>query len=102
MSKRLWIFLTCLFVSASMAFAQKTVTGTVIDKSTGEPVIGATVRVDGTSLGAATDLNGRFTIANVPETAKLLKVSYVGMNDAEVAVKQNVRVVMEPTTQNID
>ena len=102
MSKRLWIFLTCLFVSASMAFAQKTVTGVVIDKSTGEPVIGATVRVDGTSLGAPTDVNGRFTIANVPETAKMLKVTYVGMNDVEVAVKQNVRIVMEPTTQNID
>ena len=102
MSKRLWIFLTCLFVSASMAFAQKTVSGTVIDKSTGEPVIGATVRVDGTSLGAPTDVNGRFTINNVPETAKLLKVSYVGMNDITVAVKQNVRIVMEPTTQNLD
>ena len=85
-----------------MAFAQKTVTGVVIDKSTGEPIIGATVRVDGTSLGAASDVNGRFSIANVPETAKLLKVTYVGMNDVEVAVKHNVRIVMEPTTQNLD
>jgi len=102
MSKRLWIFLTCLFISASMAFAQKTVTGVVIDKSTGEPVIGATVRIDGTSLGMATDVNGKFTINNVPESAKLIKVSYVGMEDVTVAVKQNVRIIMEPISHNID
>ena len=55
-------------------------TGLVIGAEDGEPVIGATVAVKGVpTLGAITDLDGKFVIENLPSSAKTLIVSYVGM-----------------------
>lgn len=68
-------------MSALGGMAAITVTGTVTDK-TGEPLIGATVNVIGTTNGVATDLDGNFTLMNVDEGAKI-KVSYVGYDDME-------------------
>lgn len=102
MKKRAWLFLTCLFAVVSMAFAQRTVTGVVIDSSTGEPVIGASVLVKGTTVGNATNLDGRFTINNVPESAKHLIVSYIGMKQIEVAIKANMKIYMDPEDTSLD
>ena len=62
------LFLIALFsVLAIGAYAQsKTVSGTVVDQ-TGEPIIGANVVVKGTTNGIVTDLDGRFTLSNVPD-----------------------------------
>ena len=92
MGKRLWLALICLMMTASMAFAQKKVSGVVLDMQTGEPVIGAAVMVKGTAVGAPTDVNGRFTINNVPEGAKILKVTYLGMKDKEAAIKDGMKI----------
>lgn len=79
-----------------MAFAQQKVTGSVIDVETGEPVIGASVVVkDAGGIGAATDMNGNFTIQNVPNSAKLLTVSYLGMATKEVAIKPTLKIYLE-------
>ena len=86
MGKKLWLFLALCVCAVSMAFAQQTVTGTVVEAETGEPVIGASVRVKGTDLGKATDTNGRFTLNNVPSNAKTLIVSYMGLETKEVAI----------------
>lgn len=102
MGKKLWLLITCAIVSASMAFAQKTVTGTVIETQTGEPVIGASVKVDGSSLGSATNVDGKFTIANVPNSAKNLVVSYVGLKTKIVPIKDNQRIFMESISQALD
>lgn len=102
MGKRFLFLLTCMMISASLAFAQKTVSGTVTDKSTGESVIGATVRVEGTNLGAATDMNGNFTITNVPANAKVIKISYVGMQDVEAYIGQNLKIKMSPASVKTD
>ena len=101
MSKRLWIFLTCLIASASMAFAQKTVTGVVTDIGTGEPLVGVHVKVNGQALGI-TDINGKFTINNVPADAKTVDFSYMGYEDAMSAVRDIIRIGMAPTVANID
>ena len=101
MRKRLWFFLTCLMLSASMAFAQKSVTGTVTDINTGEPLIGVHVIVNGQALGI-TDVNGRFTLNNVPESAKTIEFSYMGYEDAMSAVKSNIRIAMAPAVEKID
>ncbi len=58
--------------------ATGTIRGTARDMSTGEPLPGATVQLLGTSLGAATDLNGNYVILNVPAGTYTLKASYVG------------------------
>ena len=68
-----------------VAFAQgKTVTGTVVD-GTGEPLIGVSVQVKGTSTGAITDLDGKFSIPNVSAGSTLV-VSYIGYSTQEIKV----------------
>lgn len=103
MGKRLMLFISCLVLSAGMAFAQKTVSGTVLDEATGETVIGATVTVKGyPGIGAATDINGKFTIKNVPNEAKFVHVSYLGMKTKEVAIKNLMQIFLEPDTKLVD
>ncbi len=74
----------CLLIAAVPAFAQtKTVTGTVTDML-GDPLIGASVLVQGTSNGVITDIDGKYSIQVTPENT--LEFSYVGM------VKQAIKV----------
>ncbi|MBU1101880.1 MAG: TonB-dependent receptor [Bacteroidetes bacterium] len=54
------------------------ITGKVKDSQTNEPIIGANLIVVGTSIGAATDINGEFTIFHTPIESKELRVSYLG------------------------
>ena len=69
-----------------VAFAQKTVTGTVKDAS-GEPMIGVTVAT-GSGTGAVTDLDGNFTIQNASPST-VLNISYVGYKSQSVKVGSN-------------
>ncbi|EFC76824.1 MAG: TonB-dependent receptor [Prevotella buccae] len=89
----------CCFVGA---FAQKTVSGNVKDAA-GEPMIGVSVIVDGTSIGGVTDLDGNFTIPNVPDNATL-KVSYVGYREQKISVagKSSLNITMKEDNQNLD
>ncbi len=100
MRKRLWLFIAACLMTASMAFAQS-VTGKVVDSQTGEPVVGATVIVVGTSNGAAADINGNFTINNVPNGSRI-KVSYIGMKSVEVAAKPKMFVRLESESTETD
>ena len=102
MGKRLCLVLACFVMAVGMAFAQKTVSGTVYDSSTGEPVIGAAVMVKGTAIGAATDVNGKFTIKNVPNSAQFIHVSYIGMHTQEVAIQPVVTINLNPDTETLD
>lgn len=102
MKKRVCLFFVSLMLTLSAALAQKTVTGVVINSDTGEPVIGASVLVKGTTIGNATDLDGRFVIAGVPDNAQTLKISYIGMKDTEATIKPQMKVYMSPATKYID
>ena len=84
--KRVLFLLTfiCLGIGTVAAQVAK-VTGKVTDTN-GEAVIGASVYVIGTNLGANTDIEGNFTIENVPSSASMLRVSYVGMTTQEVHI----------------
>ena len=93
MEKRLTMFLTCLFASLSMVFAQQKITGTVFE-DTGDPCIGATVMIQGTKLGTKTDLEGNFSL-NVAEGKKLV-ISYVGMITQTVKAKDGMKVTLQP------
>ena len=57
-------------------------TGIILDEQ-GEPIIGATVQVKGTSNGTTTDLDGRFTLSNIP-SGSIIVISYIGMDTKEV------------------
>ena len=94
MEKRLSLILTGLFLCVGMVFAQTKITGTVISADDGEPVIGATVLVQGTKTGTATDMDGKFTL-NVAAGKKLV-VSYVGMETQTVAAKQGMTITLKP------
>ena len=84
--KRVLFLLTfiCLGIGTVAAQVAK-VTGKVTGTN-GEAVIGASVYVIGTNLGANTDIEGNFTIENVPSSASMVRVSYVGMTTQEVHI----------------
>lgn len=78
------------------AATQSSVTGLVIEKKTGEPVIGASVMVNGyPTIGAVTDIDGKFVLKNIPQGATTLEISYVGMKTQEVVIHPYVKVSME-------
>lgn len=98
----LGIFLAMLLMPVP-AFAQnlRTVTGTVIDE-TGEPLLGATVRVTGETIGTATDLDGRFTL-KIPQSARQLTVSYVGYDNLTVDITSDaMTITMKPNSELLD
>lgn len=99
MKKKLVLFLSLLFISIGMATAQSQVRGVVVDEA-GEPVIGATILIKGTTQGTVTDYDGNFALT-VPEDAMLV-VSYVGMNTQEVAAAPNMRIVMMDDSALLD
>lgn len=80
--------------TVSMAFAQQKITGVVIEAETGEPVVGASVRVKGANIGAATNIDGKFSI-DLPSTSKTLVISYIGMKTKEVVAKSNMKIILE-------
>ena len=101
MRKLLFLLCTvCSLVFAS-AIEAKTIKGTVLDASTGEPLIGATVMADGTSNGVATDLEGRFSF-NVAESVKNILVSFVGYEAKIVPAAANVKVELEKANTQLD
>lgn len=94
MKKRMSMILACLFLFVGMALAQTKITGTVISQEDGEPIIGASVMVDGGSkVGTVTDTDGHFTLS-VPAGKKLV-ISYIGMKSQTVAAKTNMKVTLQ-------
>ncbi len=70
----------------AFAAASGTVEGTVKDAQTGDALPGANVLIVGTSLGASTDLNGNFTVGNVPPGVYSVRTTYVGYKNKVVQV----------------
>ena len=98
------LLLACLFVGIGFVTAQtSTISGVVTSEEDGESVVGASVLVKGTSLGTVTGIDGKFTIANVPSSAKTLRVSFVGMQSQEVAIRSGLmKIVLKPDAEVLD
>lgn len=102
MKERFVGLILLLLVGISSGWAQSlTIRGTVLSEEDGQPVIGASILVKGTSIGTITDMDGQF-ILSVPKSAKTLVVTYVGMGKQEVTIKPNVRVCLCSAAENID
>lgn len=102
MMKKLTFTLLCLVISMCTVVAQNVkVTGTVTSADDGQPVIGASIIVKGTTIGTVTDFDGKFSL-DVPQEGKILQISYVGMNTQEVAVKPVVKVLLQSDTQKLE
>ena len=103
MKRKLMLLLTCLFVGIGLVTAQITkVTGTVISEEDGLPVVGASILVKGTTVGTVTDMDGKFTLSNVPSSAKTLQISYIGMQAQEVAIKPHLKITLKPDAKQLD
>ena len=108
-SKTLVTFLLIFIFGSSFALGGTTgkVTGVVIDQTTGEPLIGSNVILEGTILGAATDLKGRYFILNIPPGTYSIKATMIGyrstkVSDVSVSVDFTTRVDFELATSVLE
>ena len=101
MRKKFTSVLLFLAMGIGVASAQDSkITGKVIDEN-GEPVIGASIVVRGTTVGTVSDIDGNFTL-EVPADGKHLMISYIGMRTQQVDIAPNVTVRLLNDTQNLD
>ncbi len=99
MKQKLILLSTLLLIFTGGIMAQTQVKGTVVDEQ-GEPVIGASVQIKGTTQGTITNLDGEFSIS-APSDGVFI-ISYIGMKAQEVAVKPTIRVVLKTDAEILD
>lgn len=101
MKKLFLLFLAVISITLCASAQTRTVTGTVLDASNDEPLVGVSVQA-GTGYGAVTDIDGNFTI-KVPASTKNLTVSYVGYKTQTVAITgEKLNIVLHPSTELLD
>ena len=88
-----------LFLMIGVALAQSSVKGTVTSSEDGEPIVGASVMVDGTKTGTVTDLDGHFEL-NVPAGSKLV-ITYLGMKKKTVTAAANMKVALDSDNKEL-
>lgn len=99
--KRFSLLLLSVVLLCTTALAQVSITGTVVQASDNEPIIGATVTVVGTKTGTATDLDGKFTIS-VPNSNSMLNITYIGMTPVTVKAQNGMTVELNSNAQDLD
>ncbi|PZX55958.1 TonB-linked SusC/RagA family outer membrane protein [Algoriphagus ratkowskyi] len=101
--KKILLLGLSLFLVSAVAFAQgRKVTGIVSSGEDGGPIPGATVLVKGTSVGAATDIDGKYTL-DIPTDGKVLVFSFIGTTTQEINIGQQsvIDVVLQPDVQSL-
>lgn len=101
MEKRLSVILTCLFLCVGMVLAQNKISGTVVSAEDGEPVIGASVMIQGTKVGTVTDIDGKFTLS-ANRANPMLEISYIGMVTQKVKGSSNMKITLQTDSKTID
>lgn len=107
---RIYFKLIMLFVfTANFISAQTTgkIAGRITDSSTGEPLLGVNIFLEGTSIGAASDISGEFFIINIPPGKYSVKISMIGFQtkvfqDLVVSVNRTLRLDVELGSENIE
>ena len=103
MKRKLMLLMTCLFIGIGLVNAQiSKVTGTVTSEEDGLPVVGASIVVKGTTLGTVTDMDGKFTLTNIPSSAETLMISFIGMHTQEVKIEPTLTIVLKADTEVLD
>src|SRR3954454_24810190 len=86
-SKSTWIvkriFIALLLFGVNSVFAQRAVTGKILNKTGNQPISGASIRIKGSNTGTQTNDEGTFTL-NVPKNNSVLQISVVGFENLEV------------------
>ena len=102
MSRQLTLLFCLLFSCTTILYSQtKTIKGLVISADDGEPIIGATILIQGTSVGTITNIDGEFAL-QVPETATTAVFSYVGMKSQELPITPEMLVKLGSNSQALD
>lgn len=100
-----FIILLCLLISVTPLLAQQKVqvSGVVKEKATNLSAIGVSVKVKGTNSGTVTDMDGNYTLSNVPSNGTLV-FSYIGMNTIEEPVngRTKINVLLTENSQQLD
>lgn len=99
--KKFLLLLVTVVVALTASAQTLNVRGVVLQASDEEPVVGATVKAQGTTIGTMTDANGEFTLT-IPSTVKRIEVSFIGMYPVTVDVKPNMRILMEESENVLD
>src|SRR5690554_21737 len=99
MKRKLTMVLALFFIGIGIVVAQTQVRGNVTDAS-GEPLIGVTIQVKGTTQGTVTDFDGNFSLS--APTGGTLVVSYVGFVTQEVPVSASVNIILHTDTELLD
>lgn len=100
MRERLMLIILCFFLGIGYAAGQtQNVQGVVIDEN-GEPLIGATISTKESTLGTATNVDGKFSLT-IPSSVNKLVFSYVGYEQQTVDVKANMKVQMLPDSRQL-
>ena len=94
------IFTWLLMLLFALPLMARPVSGVVVDKATGEPIIGASVLEKGTTNGTITDFDGNFTL-EVAEGATL-EISYVGYATQSIAAGENLNVLLAEDTEILE
>jgi TonB-linked SusC/RagA family outer membrane protein len=91
-------------VSEENGITQQTrrITGKVLSKEDNDVVVGASILVEGTSVGTITDIEGGFTLNNVPANAKTITVSFMGMASQVLPIKPEMIVYLESDSKLLD
>lgn len=102
MKRTLYAAITLLLLPAVL-FSQQSVTGRVLDAANNQPMLGATVMIEGTTTGTITDADGRFTIALEPGQSVIL-VSYIGYSRERIDLsgKTDVTILIKEETRQIE
>jgi len=96
MVRKLFMAVLAVLLLSSLTYAQVgKISGQVVDRETGDPLPGANVIVQGTTLGGATDVNGEYVILSVPAGTYSLRASFIGYRQVTI---ENVQVNSGLTT----
>lgn len=95
------MILACLFLCVGMVLAQNKISGTVVSAEDGEPVIGASVMIQGTKVGTVTDIDGNFTLS-ANRANPMLEISYIGMVTQKVKGSSNMKITLQTDSKTID
>ena len=92
-----------IVISSKETLQQKKITGTITDGSTGEPIVGANIIIEGTTIGTTTDIDGKFTL-DINKDNAILIISFLGYNTERVAFtgQSNLSVQLIPDIKSLE
>ena len=80
------VLLACFTALSSFAFAQRTISGMITDGDSNEPLVGASVVITGTTKGTLTDVDGKYSLSDVPKEAASLTFSFTGYSNLTIPI----------------